>query len=198
MECFDDDHQLDQCSYCLPDGLYLKGEPRRLNDFLCLCPKYYSAEQCQFSTQPFSFTLDQLFSDSSYPSRTISSRSSFFVILCVFTTVLDIIFSLLVSSVSLSFPLIDKLFCQLLGYLLTCLIRLSSWLPSFVALEHVYTIYFINHFIPASHFLMPLLINRCSMLAIMSIVIKNKMRIRGDSQASTNVKLGIEDLALKY
>ena len=43
-----------------------------------------------------------------------------------------------------SSPLIDDLFCKVLGYLLTCVTRLSSWLPSFVALERAYTTIFLN------------------------------------------------------
>ena len=38
----------------------------------------------------------------------------------------------------------DDLFCKLLGYLLTCLTRLTSWLSLFVALERVYTTVFLN------------------------------------------------------
>jgi hypothetical protein len=139
-----------------------------------------------------------------------------------------------------SSPLIDDLFCKLISYFLTCFTRLSSWLPSFVALERVYTTVFFNkhwfkqphiarslmlltfalillstayelvfvksftstgdshstmcvieypttdrsmwisihQVVSISHILLPLLINLCSTLTIMSIVIKTKMNIR--------------------
>jgi hypothetical protein len=140
-----------------------------------------------------------------------------------------------------SSPLVNALFCKLLSYLLTCVTRLSYWLPSFVALERVYTTVFLNkqwfrrphiarslmlltlglilvstvdelvfvksfisiadgnsamcvieypssrrsmwilihQVVSVSHFLFPLLINLCSTLTITSIIIKNKMNIRG-------------------
>ena len=139
-----------------------------------------------------------------------------------------------------SSPIVDDLFCKLLSYLLTCVTRLSSWLPSFVALERVYTTIFLNkqwfkqphiarylilitcclillsatdelvfvksfssieggssvmcvieypklhrstwtslhQVVSIIHFLLPLLINLCSTLTIMSIVIKSKINIR--------------------
>ena len=140
-----------------------------------------------------------------------------------------------------SSSLVDDLLCKLLPYLLTCFTRLSAWLPSFVALERVYTAVFFNHqwfkqprvarslmlltlglillsaayelvfvksfisvvdensvmcvieypprpqsmwlfihqVVSVSHSLLPLLINVCSTLTIMIIVIKNKMNLRG-------------------
>ena len=62
VECFLYDDQLDRCKHCLNNGLCLQGNLRRSNDFLCLCPSCHSGEQCQFNTESFSFTLDQLFS----------------------------------------------------------------------------------------------------------------------------------------
>ena len=47
-------------------------------------------------------------------------------------------------TLSRSSPLVDDLFCKLLGYLLTCLSRSSPWLSSFVALERVYSVVFFN------------------------------------------------------
>ena len=145
-----------------------------------------------------------------------------------------------------SSPLVDDLFCKVLHYLLTCFTRLSSWLPSFVALERAYTTLFlskkwfkqprvarslmiltfglillstvyelvfvksfasvgegnramcviqypsthrsmwtyIHQIVVGSHFLLPLLINICSTLTIISIVIRSKMNIGESKQCS--------------
>ena len=63
VECFLYNDDLDRCSsLCLQQGRCLKGDHRRSRDFLCLCPPCHSGRQCQFNTESFSFTLDQLFS----------------------------------------------------------------------------------------------------------------------------------------
>ena len=61
-ECFQYDTTLDQCSFCLSMGQCLRGDPSDMDDFLCLCPACYSGRFCQFTSESFSFTLDQLFS----------------------------------------------------------------------------------------------------------------------------------------
>ncbi|CAF1648215.1 unnamed protein product [Adineta ricciae] len=61
VECFLYDSTLDRCSYCLANGLCLKGNPIHSNDFLCLCPACHSGTQCQFNSKPLTVTLDQLF-----------------------------------------------------------------------------------------------------------------------------------------
>ena len=43
-----------------------------------------------------------------------------------------------------SHPTVSKILCKLLSYLLTCATRLSYWLPSFVALERVFTTVFLS------------------------------------------------------
>ena len=61
VECFLYDDQLDQCSHCLSGGRCLQGDRGRSDDFLCLCPSCHSGRQCQFSSESFTITLDQLF-----------------------------------------------------------------------------------------------------------------------------------------
>ena len=61
MECFHYDDELDQCSNCLIGGRCLRGDHTRSSDFLCVCPSCHSGGQCQFSSEFFTFTLDQLF-----------------------------------------------------------------------------------------------------------------------------------------
>ena len=43
-----------------------------------------------------------------------------------------------------SHPLVANILCKLLSYFLTCATRLNYWLPSFVALERVFTTVFWN------------------------------------------------------
>ena len=61
VECFLYDDHLDRCEHCLSGGRCLQGDRERLDDFLCLCPECHSGRQCQFSSQSFTITLDQLF-----------------------------------------------------------------------------------------------------------------------------------------
>jgi hypothetical protein len=61
VECLNYDHTLDRCSLCLSGGRCLKGDLRRSNDFLCLCPACHSGRYCQFNSKSFTLTLDQLF-----------------------------------------------------------------------------------------------------------------------------------------
>ena len=62
VECFLYEDQLDRCSSCLAGGRCLRGDHTRSSDFFCICPPCHSGGQCQFNTESFAFTLDQLFS----------------------------------------------------------------------------------------------------------------------------------------
>ena len=185
VECFLYDDQLDRCEHCLNNGRCLKGSSRRSNDFLCLCPECHSGRQCQFNTQSFVVSLDQLFSPdllSDQRQTTISLLICFSLLLfffalpmnlCSFVTLrrpsclrhgvghyllwmsavnqvslallaARLIHLTIIMGTSRSSPLVDDLLCKIFGYLLTCFARLSAWLPSFVALERVYTTLFFN------------------------------------------------------
>ncbi|CAF1672573.1 unnamed protein product [Rotaria magnacalcarata] len=61
VECFRYDSKHDQCSHCLADGRCLKGDQAKSTDFICLCPPCHSGTHCQFNSNSFAFTLDQLF-----------------------------------------------------------------------------------------------------------------------------------------
>jgi hypothetical protein len=61
VECFSYNHNLDQCSSCSSGGKCLT-ENRLKSKFICLCPRCYSGTSCEFSSEYFSFTVDQLFS----------------------------------------------------------------------------------------------------------------------------------------
>ena len=43
-----------------------------------------------------------------------------------------------------SHPIIGEILCKLLSYFLTCITRMSYWLPSFIAVERVFTTIFLN------------------------------------------------------
>ena len=61
VECFGYDQNLDRCSYCLAGGRCLKGDWFQSNNYVCMCPPCHSGRNCQFNSNSFSFTLDQLF-----------------------------------------------------------------------------------------------------------------------------------------
>ena len=82
VECFLYDDQLDRCSHCLAEGRCLPGNPRRLKDWICLCPSCHSGRQCQFNIKSFSFTLDQLFS----PDLLSDQRQTMTVSLLIFVS----------------------------------------------------------------------------------------------------------------
>jgi hypothetical protein len=97
VECFLYDDGLDRCPHCLAQGRCLKGNLRRPNDFLCLCPACHSGRECQFNTKSFSFTLDQLFFPdllSDERQMTTISLLSFFSLLLFVLALPNNIFSL--------------------------------------------------------------------------------------------------------
>lgn len=59
-ECFQYDPIIDRCSMCLSNGYCLKGKLDDKNDFMCLCPRCYYGQLCQYSNELMSFTLDSL------------------------------------------------------------------------------------------------------------------------------------------
>jgi hypothetical protein len=82
-ECFAYDHKLDQCSECYSKGRCIRGHLQEENDFICLCPKCYSGSRCQFSTEQFSFTTEQLFKDSLLSAKTNIRQTTFYTMIIV-------------------------------------------------------------------------------------------------------------------
>ncbi len=72
-ECFGYDHNLDQCSSCLSGGKCLKAN-RLKSDFVCLCSRCHSGKSCEFSSEYFSFTVDQLFTKNLASKRSIENQ----------------------------------------------------------------------------------------------------------------------------
>ena len=95
VECFLYDDQLDRCFRCLANGVCLQGNSRQPNDFLCLCPVCHEGRQCQFNTESFVFTLDQLlYTDlSSDRRRTTLSLLIFVSVLLFFLALPNNLFS---------------------------------------------------------------------------------------------------------
>ncbi|UJR19256.1 hypothetical protein I4U23_022385 [Adineta vaga] len=48
-ECFPYDHSLDRCSSCLSNGFCLRGDLKKVNDFLCLCPRCINGKFLHYS-----------------------------------------------------------------------------------------------------------------------------------------------------
>ena len=72
-------------------------------------------------------------------------------------------------TLSRSSPRIDDLFCKLLGYLVTCFIRVSPWLSSFVALERVYSVVFFNrHWFKQPHIARSLMFSTVALILVSS------------------------------
>ncbi|CAF3933078.1 unnamed protein product [Adineta steineri] len=61
VECFRYNYYLDKCSYCMNGGICVKGNRLQSIGYICLCPPCHSGIKCQFNSNSFGFTLDQLF-----------------------------------------------------------------------------------------------------------------------------------------
>ncbi|CAF2229873.1 unnamed protein product [Rotaria magnacalcarata] len=68
-ECFGHNIQLDHCDNCLSGGKCVQGDRNHHNNFICLCSSCQQGLRCEFSLQPFSFTLDLLLSGSKEAAR---------------------------------------------------------------------------------------------------------------------------------
>ncbi|UJR20049.1 hypothetical protein I4U23_023183 [Adineta vaga] len=57
-ECFIYNHQLDKCDQCFSNGRCIQGDSK--DNFKCLCSKCHYGSRCQYSSERFSFTLEQI------------------------------------------------------------------------------------------------------------------------------------------
>ncbi len=164
-ECFDYDHNLDQCSSCLSGGQCLK-EDRWRSDFLCLCPRCYYGNLCQFSIEGISFTLDSLIVQINFVLRIIYSIFSLVIFVIggvtnyasittfkrpnlrkssigIYMIILSIIsqyslFSFMMKIILILFDsLMNNISCKIISYMLSVSIRCSFWLTSCIAVERV-------------------------------------------------------------
>ena len=63
-ECFRYDHQQDQCDHCFSRGRCIRGDLRKNDGFVCICAPCHYGRRCQFSSEDFTFTLEQVFTHS--------------------------------------------------------------------------------------------------------------------------------------
>jgi hypothetical protein len=59
--CFRYDEDLDRCSSCLHGGRCVSVDRGDVRSSVCICASCYSGSQCQFNSNSFTLTLDQLF-----------------------------------------------------------------------------------------------------------------------------------------
>jgi hypothetical protein len=186
-ECFGYDHSLDKCSSCLNGGQCLKRSRLPL-DYICVCPQCHTGHSCQFTSEYYSFTVDQLFSTNFVSKRSIEKQMTIFSLIfgssllfllgllnniCSFVTfrrskclrtgighcllwmsvfnqinltllVLRLIHLILNTNNFRSNPRVDKIFCKILNYLLIAFSRIPYWFVSLIAIERVYTTFFLR------------------------------------------------------
>ena len=59
-ECLSYQRRYETCNYCQNQGHCIRGDLTNRTDFACLCPDCVTAVLCQFSSNPFSISLDLL------------------------------------------------------------------------------------------------------------------------------------------
>jgi hypothetical protein len=164
-ECFNYDHHLDQCSHCLAGGRCLKGDPFRIDDFVCVCPLCHSGRFCQFSSEALSFSLDSFivenrliiqllyltFTIIMFFVGTMTNYASFLTFkrpnmrklaVCNYLLILSLInqcclLSLLLKTVFIPIGSSSNISCKLISYALSVFTRYSGWLTSWVTIERV-------------------------------------------------------------
>ena len=82
-EFFNYKHELDRCDGCFSNGRCVRGDLQKDNDFLCVCPKCFYGHRCQYSTEQFSFTIEQLFQDGLLSSTAITRQLTFYSIIII-------------------------------------------------------------------------------------------------------------------
>jgi hypothetical protein len=170
VDCFLHDTQIDHCTKCLSNGKCIKNDKDNDNDFICLCPRCYQGDLCEFNLEAFGFTLDSLMVDYSKEVKIIYLSIMFllfliglFTNLCSFFTFkrpnsrkigignyLFIItclnqmslFCLLIKLIQITFGIINLESCKTISYLLSVFTRLTYWLISWVTIDRLLTIIF--------------------------------------------------------
>jgi hypothetical protein len=170
-ECFGYDHHLDVCSHCLAGGQCLKTDRLQDDKYICVCPRCYSGQMCQFNTRQLSFTLDSLIQQNSLSVRVTLASVAILIFLvggltnsASFVTfkratpreigignyllILSIgnqcsLLSLLLKVIEITFlSHLGQIACKTVSYMLSVSTRYTYWLTSWIALERVYTVLF--------------------------------------------------------
>ena len=186
VECFNYNHDDDQCDRCLSGGKCLRGRTKR--DYLCLCPSCHSGSRCQFNFESFSFTLDQLFFDQLLSNDHRTKKFTYYSLIlfpcllllcglisniCCFVTfrqskclhngigqyllsmsvinqwnliflLIRLVHLTMIISRPYSSPTLDTICCKLLNYLILTTTHIIYWLSSFIAMERLYVVIFLN------------------------------------------------------
>lgn len=170
-ECFTYDHHFDQCQRCLAGGQCLIGDQKKINDFLCVCPRCHDGTLCQFSNEQLGFTLDSLMAHISFAVRLvylflavvvfliggITNSASYVTFqrpkarqltVANYLLVLSVLsqcslFTLLIKVIEIVFLSSNSdLPCKLLAYLLSFTTRSFYWLTSWITVERVHVVLF--------------------------------------------------------
>ncbi len=162
-ECFLFDSKSDHCSKCLSGGKCLQGNQQDQKNFICLCPSCYQGDQCEFSLQPFSFTLDSLLIGYSKEVKIIYATLALLIFIiglfnnfCSFVTFKRpiprkvgvgnylfivtclnqmILFCLLLKFIQITFEFSEIISCKIIPYCLSTFTRLTYWLTSWVSID---------------------------------------------------------------
>ncbi|CAF1621075.1 unnamed protein product, partial [Adineta ricciae] len=171
VECFNYDHNLEECSFCYSGGQCLIENHLNKDNYYCLCPLCRSGQLCQFIDDGLSFTLHSALLRVSYIYRIIYCLIVFllFIIggitnyatlitfsqenlrktnvgiyLLSFSIISQLtLFSLTLKSFQIVFAsLINDILCKIISYTLSTTLRCSFWLISWVAIVRVFCILF--------------------------------------------------------
>ena len=93
-ECVRYDHRLDRCDLCYSNGRCIRGDVKKKEAFLCICAPCHSGDRCQFSSEDFSSTLEQVLIPSLVYATVLTRQVSFVVIISV------VCFSLMIGTVN--------------------------------------------------------------------------------------------------
>jgi hypothetical protein len=170
------DIQIDHCTKCLSNGKCVRGDIHETDNFICLCPRCYRGQLCEFNIQAFGFTLDALLIDSSKIMKIVYVSIAFLLFfiglfnnLCSFLTFKRPIprkvgvgnyllivtcfnqmalLCLLSKFIQITFEITNLKSCKFVPYLFSVFTRLTYWLASWVTIDRLLIIFF-----PTSTFL---------------------------------------------
>jgi hypothetical protein len=169
-ECFLYNHKLDQCDQCLSSGRCIRGDLKKNDEYLCICPKCHYGRRCEFSMQAFGFTLESLLVDCTQLIKIIYTVITFLLViigifnnLCSFvtfkrpilkrTSVGNFLFTLscinplvllvlFVKFVQITFKTSDLWSCKILSYFLSVFTRSTFWTTSWITASRLFIIFF--------------------------------------------------------
>ncbi|CAF2228918.1 unnamed protein product [Rotaria magnacalcarata] len=163
-ECFGHNIQLDHCDNCLSGGKCVQGDRNHHNDFICLCSSCQQGLRCEFSLQPFSFTLDLLLSGSKEvkvvyvsialliftiglfnnfcsfvtfkrPSPRKFGTGNYLLVVTCFNQVA--LLCLLLKFIEVTFGISTLVSCKIISFSLSVFTRSTYWLTSWITIDRL-------------------------------------------------------------